>query len=73
MDRFSRKLWITASLGLTALLAGCVAYPVGGGGYYPAPYYSPPAYAFVAPPVIGFWGGRGGGYGYGNGYGHHWR
>jgi len=69
MDGIGHKLGITASLLMAALLAGCVAYPVGGGGYYAAPYYGPPAYAVVAPPVIGFWGGHGGGYG----YGRHWR
>lgn len=64
MARIGRKLNIAASLALTALLAGCVAYPAGG-GYYGAPYYAPPVYA-VAPPVIGFWGGGE------HGYGRHW-
>ena len=60
---FGRKIGIAAALAMAALLGGCVAYPVGG-GYYSRPYYAPPAYAVVTPPVIGYWGG---------GYGHHWR
>ncbi len=61
-DSICRKLGIAASLVLAGLLGGCVAYPAGYNGYY-APQ---PAYAVVAPPVVGFgyWGG---------GYGRHWR
>ena len=62
-DGLRRKIGIVAVLATMALLGGCVAYPVGG-GYYSQPYYAPPAYAVVAPPVIGYWGG---------GYGRHWR
>ncbi len=64
-----------------AVLSGCVAVPVGGGYYEPAPavvyvpppvvyaprpYYGPPAY--YGPSVsFGFYGGYGrGGYGHGH-------
>ncbi len=70
MDGIGRKLGVVASLAVAALLAGCVAYPVGG-EYYAAPYYAPPVYAVAPAPAIGFWGGYGGGYGHG--HGRHWR
>ena len=79
-----RKKNIAAALALGTLLSGCVAYPAGGyyaapysAPYYAEPYYAAPSFAFVAPPVVGYWGGgrgwRGqGGNGYG-GYGRRWR
>lgn len=53
-----------------AVMAGCVAVPVGP-GYYAGPpgYYAPPVY--YAPSFgIGVYGGGGGG-GRGHGHGHH--
>ncbi len=61
-----------------AVLSGCVAVPVGGGYYEPAPvvyapapvYYGPPAY--YGPSVsFGFYGGRSYGHGHRHGHGGH--
>jgi hypothetical protein len=70
MNGIFPKLYIAASVGLAALLAGCVAYP---DPYYPGGGYAVPgpAYAVAAPPIF-IGGGYGGGY-RGGGWGRHWR
>lgn len=64
-----KLLLVSAALGASLLLGGCVAVPYGGNGYYGDYYggggYYAPAPVYVAPSVnVGFgyyggWGGRG--------------
>ncbi|HWX02603.1 hypothetical protein [Collimonas sp.] len=65
-----KLLLISAALGASLLLGGCVAVPYGGNGYYGGDYYGggyyAPAPVYVAPSVdigFGYYGGWGRGWG----------